>query len=317
MDRRPVWRATGVVFALVTLSRTVTDRRFTRFAVVTLAYNIGVILFGAVVRATGSGAGCGSHWPTCGGQVVPLSGSAERFIEFGHRASSGVALVLVGILVVWAIRSREAGDPVRIAAIVAGILIVNEALIGAALVLFEWVGDDRSVGRAVSITVHLVNTFLLLAALTLTAWWSAGHRTPPRRPNRVTAWLVGIGAVALILVGASGAITALGDTLFPPHEAGADPASFLVSLRWVHPVLAVGTALYLLHLSRVLRVPDRMRGYLAGIVVIQLTAGVVNIALAAPVWMQVVHLLIADLLWIAFVVTGSTALSERVDAVNA
>jgi heme A synthase len=292
----------------------VTDRRFARFAVGTLVFNVGVILFGAVVRATGSGAGCGSHWPTCGGDVVPLSGSAERFIEFGHRASSGVALVLVAILVIWAIRTRRPGDPVRIAAIVSGVLIVNEALIGAALVLFEWVGDDRSAGRAVSITVHLVNTFLLLAALTVTAWWASGRPVPPRRPQRTTAWLVGIGAGALILVGATGAITALGDTLFPPHEVGVNHSgSFLVSLRWVHPVLAVGTGLYLLHLARVLPVPDRMRGYLAAIVVTQLTAGVVNIALAAPVWMQVVHLLIADVVWIGLVVVGSTALSERAE----
>jgi heme A synthase len=292
----------------------VTDRRFVRFAVGTLVFNVAVILFGAVVRATGSGAGCGSHWPTCGGDVVPLSGSAERFIEFGHRASSGVALVLVAILVVWAVRTRRPGDPARIAAIVSGVLIVNEALIGAALVLFEWVGDDRSAGRAVSITVHLINTFLLLAALTVTAWWASGRPVPPRRPHRTTAWLVGIGAGALILVGATGAITALGDTLFPPHEVGVDHSgSFLVSLRWVHPVLAVGTGLYLLHLARVLPVPDRMRGYLAAIVVTQLTAGVVNIALAAPVWMQVVHLLIADVVWIGLVVVGSTALSERAE----
>ncbi|MEX2419591.1 MAG: COX15/CtaA family protein, partial [Acidimicrobiia bacterium] len=237
-----------------------------------------------------------------------------RFIEFGHRASSGVALVLVAILVIWAIRTRRPGDPVRIAAIVSGILIVNEALIGAALVLFEWVGDDRSAGRAVSITVHLVNTFLLLAALTLTAWWASGRPVPPRRPQRTTAWLVGIGAGALILVGATGAITALGDTLFPPHEVGVDHSgSFLVSLRWVHPVLAVGTGLYLLHLARVLPVPDRMRGYLAAIVVTQLMAGVVNIALAAPVWMQVVHLLIADVVWIGLVVIGGTALSDRAE----
>lgn len=291
-----------------------TDRRLARFAAGTLAFNVGVIVFGAVVRATGSGAGCGSHWPTCGGDVVPLSGSAERFIEFGHRASSGVALVLVAILVVWAIRTRPRRDPVRIAAIASGLLIVNEALIGAALVLFEWVGDDRSAGRAVSITVHLVNTFLLLAALALTAWWASGRPVPPRRPQRATAWMIGIGAGALILVGATGAITALGDTLFPPHETGIDHSgSFLVSLRWVHPILAVGAALYLLHLARVLPVPDRMRGYLAAIVATQLTAGVVNIALAAPVWMQVVHLLIADVLWVGFIVIGSTALSERAE----
>ena len=293
-----------------------TDRRFTRFAVATLAFNVGVVLFGAVVRATGSGAGCGSHWPTCGGDVIPLSGAAERFIEFGHRASSGIGLVLVGILVVWAVRTRRSNDPVRVAAIAAGVLILNEALIGAALVLFDWVADDRSVARAVSITVHLVNTFLLLGALALTAWWASGRRVPTRPLHRVTLWRVAIGAGALLLVGAAGAITALGDTLFPPDGIGggfdADPTGgFLVRLRWVHPILAVLTAGYLLYSSRVLTVPEWMRATLASLVSIQVGAGLVNVALHAPIWMQVIHLLLADAVWIAFVITGSTALAVR------
>lgn len=292
------------------------DRRFTRFAVVTLLYNLGVVLYGAVVRATGSGAGCGSHWPTCGGDIVPFSGSAERFIEFGHRASSGVALLLVAILVVWAVRTRMTGDPVRWAAIASGILIVNEALIGAALVLFEWVADDASVGRAVSITVHLVNTFLLLAALTLTAWWSSGRRVPAGWAESLTRRHVVLGAAGLILVGAAGAITALGDTLFPPDETiGA--GNFLVGLRWIHPILAVGVAAYLLYLSRVLAVPGWMRSALASLVVIQIAAGLINVALAAPVWMQVFHLLLADGIWILFVVTASEALALRPEVVPA
>lgn len=297
--------------------------RFTRFAAATLVVNVGVVLFGAVVRATGSGAGCGSHWPTCGGTAIPLSGTAERFIEFGHRASSGIALALVAILVVWAVRTRPSRDPVRLAAVAAGILILSEALIGAALVMFEWVADDRSVARAVSITVHLVNTFLLLAALALTAWWSSGRPVPSRSPARPTLWRVAIGAGALILVGAAGAITALGDTLFPPEGLGgieADPAGgFLVRLRWVHPILAVITAAYLVYLSRTLHVPEWMRSALGSLVVVQIGAGLLNVALLAPVWMQLVHLLLADAVWIGFVVVGSTALVEpaRVEMVSA
>jgi len=297
--------------------------RFTRFAAATLVFNVGVVLFGAVVRATGSGAGCGSHWPTCGGTVIPLSGTAERFIEFGHRASSGVALALVAILVVWAVTTRPSRDPVRLAAVAAGILILSEALIGAALVMFEWVADDRSVARAVSITVHLVNTFLLLGALALTAWWSSGRPVPPRSPARSTLWRVTIGAGALILVGAAGAITALGDTLFPLEGLGgfeADPTGgFLVRLRWVHPILAVITAAYLVYLSRTLRVPEWMGSGLRALVVVQIGAGLLNVALLAPVWMQLVHLLVADALWIGFVVVGSTALVEpaRVEMVSA
>lgn len=290
------------------------DRRFTRFAAFTLAFNVGVVLFGAVVRATGSGAGCGSHWPTCGGDIVPMSGTVERFIEFGHRASSGIALVLVGILVVWAIRTRSSGDPVRWAAIASGILIVNEALIGAALVLFGWVADDASVGRAVSITIHLVNTFLLLGALTLTTWWSFGRPVPSGWGDRLTRRLVLLGVVGLLVVGAAGAITALGDTLFPSDES-IGSGNFLVGLRWIHPVLAVGVAAYLLYLSRVLAVPEWMRSALAALVVIQVAAGLINVALAAPVWMQVVHLLLADGIWIVFVVTASEALAARSEVV--
>ena len=292
------------------------DRRFTRFAVATLLFSMGVVLYGAVVRATGSGAGCGSHWPTCGGDIVPISGSVERFVEFGHRASSGVALVLVAILVVWAVRTRPRRDPVRLAAVASAILIVNEALIGAALVLFEWVADDASVGRAVSITVHLVNTFLLLAALTLTAWWSAGRSTPMAGGDRSTRRLVLVGAIGLLVVGAAGAITALGDTLFPPDDA-VGSGNFLVRLRWIHPILAVGVAGYLIYLSRVVRVPEWMRSALASLVVIQLAAGLVNVGLAAPVWMQVIHLLLADTIWIVFVVVSSEALSVPSEVVAA
>jgi len=295
----------------------VPDRRLARFAAFTLAFNVGVVLFGAVVRATGSGAGCGSHWPTCGGDVVPLSGSVERFVEFGHRASSGIALLLVGTLAVWVVRTRDRGDPVRRAGIAAGILIVNEALIGAALVLFEWVADDRSAGRAVSITIHLLNTFLLLAALSLTAWWASG-RPIPRGPveERGTVRRLAVAAAALMVVGAAGAVTALGDTLFPPDEYGggfsADPTGgLLVRLRWVHPILAVVTAGYLLHLARRLPAPEAMRSALASLVVVQLAAGVVNVGLSAPVWMQVVHLFLADAVWVGFVLTSSESLAAR------
>ena len=184
----------------------------------------------------------------------------------------------------------------------------------------EWVADDRSAGRAVSITIHLVNTFLLLGALALTAWWASGRGVPRRGsiPPKVLRRLA-VAAGALVLVGAAGAITALGDTLFPPDEFGAgfaaDPTGgLLVRLRWVHPIIAVATAGYLLHLARRLPAPERMRSALASLVVVQVAAGLVNVALAAPVWMQVVHLFLADAIWILFVVTASESLVAPVEA---
>lgn len=291
-------------------------RRFFRYAVAVLAYNVGVVLFGAVVRATESGAGCGTNWPSCQGSVFPEGGSTETIIEFTHRATSGIALVLVAVLVVWARRILPVGDAGRIAAVVSGALILNEALIGAALVLFEWVADDESVGRLISIVVHLVNTFLLLGALALTAWCSSGRPVPKRpfAPDRYRP--IRLGAVLLLLVGAAGAVTALGDTLFPPESVGAGlfddlRGTLIVRLRWIHPVLAVATAGYLWLLSGRIDPDGAPAVAVRGLVAVQVVAGVANVALLAPLWMQVVHLLLADLVWIAFVVFAIRALTVR------
>lgn len=291
-----------------------TDRRTLLLARITLAYTVAVVLFGAVVRATGSGAGCGSHWPSCGGEFVPLSGTAERYIEFAHRASSGLALVLVLLLVVRIFRRLPSGHAGRSTALAALGFVIAEALIGALLVVFGWVADDRSVARAISISVHLVNTFLLLAALTLTVRVLAG-RPLPRRP-----WAAGerrrvfVGGGLLLAVGAMGAITALGDTLFPAESLVAGlrddfGGALLVRLRWIHPVLAVIAAGYLIGFARRVRERAPEARWLEWLVVTQVGAGIVNLALLAPVVMQVIHLLLADMLWIAFVSTAAGVLA--------
>jgi heme a synthase len=295
----------------------VTDRRFTQYSVFVLVYNVLVVLFGAVVRATESGAGCGANWPTCGGELVPSGAETATLIEFTHRATSGVALLLVGALALWAIRTRPKGDAARWMAIAAGVLIINEALIGAMLVLFEWVADDESIGRVISIVVHLVNTFLLLGALALVSWFSSGERAPtrpwPRRHLGPLRWA----ATGLLIVSALGAITALGDTLFPPEAVGAGffddfGGTFIVRLRWIHPVVAVATTGYLLWmLNRTEEVAPRPSAALRILVLIQVGAGVVNVALLAPTWMQIVHLLVADAVWILFVVLAATVLAAR------
>lgn len=301
------------------------DSRLTRFAWFALAYAVVVVLFGAVVRATGSGAGCGSDWPACRGGMVPLSGTVETAIEFTHRATSGLALLAVFILLVWVLRTRPGGDAARLAAAAAAVFVVNEALVGAVLVLFEWVEDDQSMGRAVSIAVHLVNTFLLLGALSLTAWWlgdGSRLRRPLPRPERR---LMGLAALALLVVGAAGAITALGDTLFPAESIFAGirddfTGAFLVRLRWVHPLAAVATGLLLVWLApryasaggRTARLGTRLTWLVAA----QLALGMLNVVLLAPTWMQVIHLLFADVTWVVFVLFAveATASVQRQEA---
>ncbi|MFN7132188.1 MAG: COX15/CtaA family protein, partial [Myxococcales bacterium] len=148
---------------------------FRRFSLLVVLFNLGVILWGAYVRATGSGAGCGDHWPMCNGVVVPRAPSAQTVIEFTHRATSGLALLLVVALLVWAFRAFGRGHPVRTGAVLSMLLMLSEAAVGAGIVLYRLVAGDTSHARAVVMSVHLVNTFLLLAALTLTAWWAHGR----------------------------------------------------------------------------------------------------------------------------------------------
>lgn len=292
--------------------------RLARFAYGVLAFNILVILGGALVRATGSGAGCGSHWPLCDGEVVPRSPGLETLIEYSHRFTSGIALLLVVALVVLVFRHRAPGDLARHAAVASLVLILVEAAIGAGLVLLELVGDNTSTARAWWMSGHLVNTFLLLGALTLTGWALAGGQRIHLAGRGRAAVLLGLAAAGMLATGASGAVAALGDTIFPAASLAeglrqdfSASSHTLLRLRVFHPLLAVATVVLLLAL------PGRLRshgsspfgttvGFLA---LTQLAVGALNLLLLAPVWMQLIHLLVADLLWIALVLYGAEVLS--------
>lgn len=295
--------------------------RLARYAWFVLVFNVGVILVGATVRATGSGAGCGPSWPTCRGEVVPeLEGATA--VEFTHRMVSGIALVLVLILVAWVWRRSPKGHPARLGALLAGIAIVVEALIGAAIVLAEWVAHDASIARAVSVPLHLVNTLLLLAALTLTIHWlTGGRRLDLRARPEVTRWVI-LGALALVLISASGAVTALADTLFPSEPFTPELSSeahFLTRLRIIHPTLAIGAAVIAWWISAKRGLPrSRVSVVIPLLIGAMLISGVVNIALGAPLWMQLVHLALADTLWITFVLVSARALEveDQVPAIR-
>jgi heme A synthase len=295
-------------------------RRFARFAWAVLIYNLGVVLWGAYVRATGSGAGCGQHWPLCNGEVTPHSPTAAMIIEFTHRAMSGIDLLLVAVLVVWAFRAFPKRHPVRLAAAYSGVFLITEALLGAALVLLEHVAKNASTNRAWSLSAHLCNTLTLLAFLTLTAWWAGGK--PPVRARGAAVWQAALSLGAVMLLGVSGAIAALGDTLFPVSSLAAglamdlDPAaSIFVRLRIFHPMIAAGVAVWLLYyaIASMSRRPDaRPRAWtLVALIAAQLVVGATNLLLLAPVWMQMLHLLLADLLWISLVLLCATVLAPQ------
>jgi heme A synthase len=298
--------------------------KLSRFAWLVLAWNVVVILWGAYVRATGSGAGCGAHWPLCNGEVVPRAPDTAMMIEFSHRLSSGLALVAVFVLAVWIWRTVAAGHPARRAGMASLVFIVVEALLGAGLVLFRLVAQDESLARAMVMPLHLANTLILLLCLTLTAHFLSGG-APVSISGRTRTFGILVGLLVLMIgVGKTGAIAALGDTLYPASSlldglrADLAPTStLLLRLRILHPALgvAVGAMLAFGTAAIPIGAGDR-RGRRAkrAVVVLaigQVVLGFVNVWLLAPVWMQLTHLLVADLLWIALVLLTASALARR------
>ncbi len=302
------------------------NKQFARYAWFVTALTLAVILWGAFVRASKSGDGCGDHWPLCNGSVVPDPQSAKTLVEFAHRATSGIAFLLVVVLCVWALRAFRRGHAVRAAAAASGFFMVTESLIGAGLVLLRLVGENASVTRAVYLSVHLVNTFLLVAALVLTAWWAA--RDEAKRPalSEFFRGRVGVALLGSLALGVSGAVAALGATLFSEGggssidvEGMGAAARLLFSLRnyMLHPALAVLVGGYLVYFALwTLRQGGglwarRWAWTVVALVAVQFAAGLVNAALLAPVWLQIVHLLLADLLWIALVLLAAVSLAPR------
>lgn len=298
-------------------------KAFSRFAWGVLAYNILVILWGAYVRASGSGAGCGGHWPLCNGEVIPTATQVATTIEFIHRISSGIVVLFSIAIAVWAWRIFKRGAWLRWTA--AGVLLFTftEALVGAALVTFNLTGTNESVSRAIVIVIHLINTFLLLGSLALTAFWSTVGEPASLHWNGKISNLLLIAVLGLVVLGGSGAITALGDTLFPPsslaqglQQDSSQSVSFLIRLRIYHPMVAVSLAIYSGVLLRWLREQVKKpltRGLVGGVLVlfvVQLLLGGFNVLLLAPMWLQMVHLLVMDLIWIGTVLVFSLALSD-------
>jgi heme A synthase len=295
--------------------------RFAKYLWFTLAFNLLVIVWGAYVRASGSGAGCGSHWPLCNGEVIPGSPTVKTVVEFSHRLSSGLALLLVVGALIWAFRACAPKHRLRRYAAAAMFFMLMEAAVGAGLVLFEMVAENKSIARALWMSAHLVNTFLLVGTLAIIAWTATtGARLSIRGQdsiNRVFAAAI----VATLILGISGAVSALGATLFPVTSLAegyrqdfSSTAHLFERLRIYHPLIAIGVSGFLILtaiFARARRPGDgvnRWSNALIALVLTQLSAGALNLLLHAPTWLQLVHLLLSDLVWIALLLLGCSAI---------
>lgn len=309
-------------------SRTFQNHRFEVYAWSVLACNILVILWGAVVRATGSGAGCGEHWPLCQGVWIPHATQIATLIEFAHRATSGVAAVMVAGLVFFGFCRFSSGHPVRRYAAAALFFTLTEGLLGAALVLFGQAGNNASMTRVFILSLHLVNTLLLIAWLALSAKSasaSASSRTDgtevpdcdQKHITKLYVWYV-TGLLGVLVVAVTGAIAALGDTLF--HASSliqglnwdfSGSSNALLRLRIIHPAIAVVVGIFLMMLalralsSETSAAAKRLAKYLLALILLQSALGLLNLLLLTPLWIQVLHLLTADLVWIALVLLSA------------
>lgn len=301
-------------------------RIFPYVAWATLVFTVMVILWGTVVRATGSGAGCGDSWPKCGQQFIPPNPTIETMIEFAHRSSSflaGVGVAALFALSFWAWPKRHL---VRRAATVSGVFLVTEALLGASLVIFGWVKDDISVGRMFVVPLHLVNTFMLLGALGVTAWWGSGFALPRQRADTRSVRLLLFGLATLLVVGATGTLNALADAVFPASsvaEGIADEfgstAPMLLRLRIIHPFVAIAGGLFVGWVAADIgrsgtRRTQRIAATVSIVVLSQFFVGIANIYFLTPLAIQVVHLLVADVLWLTFVIFALSWLGDPVPA---
>lgn len=273
-----------------------------------VGYLIFVILFGAWVRISGSGAGCGNHWPTCQGVVIPVEPGVKTVIEFTHRVTSGLSGLVGLAILIWAWRKKSPA-----AGWAAGMFffLLVEGFIGAVLVKKELVANDASLSRAIVISLHLVNTMALMLCAVGTAVRAGAEGY---RSRATSGWIYAVMA-ALVVTNATGAITALGDTLFPVQPALGpgliaklrDDLSasqhFLVRLRILHPVIAGVSAGLVFGVLSWLQRRGGGRWVVAGMamVTVQVALGFANIWWAAPGALQLAHLLTAQLVWICVV----------------
>lgn len=296
---------------------------YAKYSVFVLLYNIVVILWGVFLRASKSGDGCGQHWLTCHGEVIPSAPELKTVIEFSHRVTSGLAFIAVVVLLIWTFRKFAKGDSLRKTAVGSFIFILTEALVGAGLVLTGNTAETLTAARPFWMAGHLTNTFILLAFLTMNCWYATGGEKIRIKGNGKLPVVLAIGIIGIFIVGITGSIAALSNMLFPSESLASGVAAdfsetshALVRLRVFHPFTSVLIGVFLFMLAGWLKkaaegnkAADFSSGAVSLLVVIQLFFGGLTLLTGAPILMQLGHLLLADAIWIAYVILGAAVLS--------
>ena len=309
------------------------NQKLTRFAKYTwfvLAWNIIVILWGVFLRASKSGDGCGQHWLTCHGEVIPSAPELKTVIEFSHRVSSTLDGLLIIVLLLWAflIWHRQRSESTkRILKTTAGsfVFVVIEGLLGAGLVLTGNTAENLTPERPFWMAAHLVNTLILLAFLTFTTWYASGGRRLNFRIDKKYLAVIAIGLMAIVLVGISGSIAALSSMIFPSDTIAegfakdfSATSNILLRLRLLHPITAIVTSVLLIFLTGWLtkasgkdRSVVRWSNILSLLVLAQIAFGAATLLTLAPIVMQLGHLFLVDAIWISYILFSASFLSSQ------
>ncbi|MGE0633652.1 MAG: COX15/CtaA family protein [Pseudobdellovibrionaceae bacterium] len=295
-------------------------KRYKSFVLALIVYTFLIILWGAWVRISGSGDGCGDHWPLCQGQILPEFEQYKTLIEFAHRLKSGLYGLLIIGMYFWARKLFQKGHTGRAVALASLIFTITEGLLGAALVKFSLVGTNDSLVRAFSMSLHMINSLLLTGSLTLT-WLFARTDSMHWRPEKenLRKW-AGLLILLILIIATTGAFASLAVTLFPSESLeGGIIADFsadshpLIRLRILHPILAlvIGSSLGLViaySLSSVEAVVKKRAQILLGLLVTEILFGLTTLFSLAPVWMKLVHLQLAHLVWMSLLATLAATL---------
>ena len=298
---------------------------FAGYAWFVLVYNVVVILWGVFLRASKSGDGCGQHWLTCHGEVIPSAPEMKTVIEFSHRLTSGLAFIAVLALLIWAFRKFGKGHPIRKTAFVSFIFIVTEALVGAGLVLTGNTAETLTAARPFWMAGHLTNTFILLAFLSLTAWFASGGKPFSFKTQPKVLLFLAIAVLGIFLVGMSGSVAALSSMLFPSETLTegvtkdfSQTSHILLRLRVSHPILSIMVGVFLVFLAGWFKSKakenftiNRLSNVLTILIAVQFAFGALTLLTLAPIVMQIGHLLLADAIWIVFVLLSAGFLAEQ------
>ncbi|MER3430695.1 MAG: cytochrome oxidase assembly protein [Blastocatellia bacterium] len=306
--------------------------RFAQYSLFALAFNLLVILWGVFLRASKSGDGCGQFWLTCNGELIPSAPEFKTIIEFTHRLMTAVDGIVMLILIAWAFaawyRQRTRASWLGLVMATGSfIFVLTEAAVGAGLVLTGNTALAVTETRPFWAMGHLVNTFILLAFLTLTFWFSNGEKRL-HWPEHKTALLLVGGVCLLLLVGMSGSLAALSNMLFPSQSLAegiskdfSAGSNLILRLRLSHPILSILAGVYLFVVAGWLRSRERDRSAIAKaakavsfLVVVQILFGAATLLSLGPIIMQLGHLFLADLLWIALVLLIASSVSKDVTA---